>query len=128
MSKNNFDLTKLERKLRKLEEGGKEQGQEQPEYSEGGEEKAAEKGVLEEGNPGGPLEGEGLTSIEEGSFTPQGPTGGPDSVCTLEQELEKEDEGTSTLEQELKEEEEARGPVEEGLKVEEEASEEGGDC
>ena len=109
----NLELTKLDLKLRKLESGGEEQ--------------AVDMGALDEGNPSGPLESEGLTSPEEGSFTPQGPTGGPDSVCTLEQELEKEDEGTSTLEQELKEEEEVRGPVEEGLKVEEEASEEGGE-
>ena len=117
-----LDLTKLELQLRRLEEGGKEQSQEQPEYDGGGEVKAAEKGVLEEGNPGGPLEGEGLTSSEEGSFTPQGPTGGPESVHTLDPEGEEEGTPPSTLELDRKEDEEveqepAAEPVQDVVEV-----------
>ena len=70
-------LTNLDLKLRKLEVGEKE---EEPELEvlvehQGGAEQDQE--VLEKGDLGGPLECEGLTSHEEGSFPPQGPTGDP---------------------------------------------------
>ena len=50
-----------------------------------------------EGTPGGPLEDEGLTSTEEGSFIPQGPTGETESVHTLEEDRKEDGEEQGTL-------------------------------
>ena len=103
-----LDLTKLKLKLKELEGGGREASSQEPPGTDGFEdEMAVAEGVLEDGNLGGPLEGEGLTSNEEGSFTPQGPAGVPESLHTFLPENDEEGEATSVHGTDRKEAEEA---------------------
>ena len=108
-----LELTKLESKSRILE-GGEEAPRQEPPDEDGLEvEKAVDKGVLEDGHLGGPLEGEGLTSNEEG------PAGDPESLHTLISDKNEEGEATSAIELDRKEaEEEVDGRQEPDLDLE----------
>ena len=86
-----LDLTKIDLKLRMLEGGEETQSQEPPDKDKSDAERTVDRGLLGEGVLGGPLESEGLTSNEEGSFTPQGPAGNPEPINTLEAVLDAEE-------------------------------------
>ena len=86
-----LDLTKIDLRIRKLEGGEETQSQEPPGKDEADAERAVDRGLLGEGDLGGPLESEGLTSNEEGTFTPQGPAGNPEPINTLEAVLDAEE-------------------------------------
>ena len=107
-----LDMTKLNLQIRKLEGGDELSSQEPPGKDKPEAERAVDKGVLGEGSLGGPLEREGLTSNEEGSFTPQEPAGIPEPLNTLETVLKVEEVAMRVQKSDRKEAEEKAGSKE----------------